>query len=161
VAEALRLVDHDTATAEGATVDWDKAVNLSCLGTIVKRLKQGSQTEFTDNITAYQPFASAAAAPAKPAAGNAVQNRYNALKRFAGLPENTDTVAAPGAWAAGMKETGVMPMNDAATMALSGMVDLLSVMGGTDYTAAAKEITTIKDGFLLYGKIEAEVEAMG
>ena len=160
VAEALRLVDHDTAAAEGAQIDWDRAVNLQCIGTIVKKLKQGSTTEFTDSITAYAPLAGQAAAAA-PAAGNPIQNRYNALMRFAGEEENTETVVTPGGWATAMKAVGARQMTDHARMELNGIVELLSDMSGADLSDKAEEVTTIREGFVMFGTIEAEVEAMG
>jgi hypothetical protein len=46
-------------------------------------------------------------------------------------------------------------------MNLSGIVELLSDMGGADLSAKAMLVTTIREGFVLFSTIEAEVEAMG
>src|ERR1017187_10071016 len=92
---------------------------------------------------------------------DSVQNRYNALMRFAGEEENTETVVTPGGWATAMKAVGARPMTGYARMNLSGIVELLSDMGGADLSAKAMLVTTIREGFVLFSTIEAEVEAMG
>src|ERR1035437_503890 len=157
---ALALADSAKAIAEGCSIDPSRGIGRRCLGTIVKKLKEGKTDEWTDSITAYAPLAQQQQATAAPAAGNPIQNRYNALMCFAGEEENTETVVTPGGWATAMKAVGARPMTEHARMDLNGIVELLSDMGGADLSAKAEEVTTIREGFVMFGTIEAEVAAL-
>ena len=157
---ALGMINPATVAADGVQLDFDRWINRSCLGTILKHPKESDPTSITDSIDSYALLAQQQAAAA-PAGGNAIQARYNALMRFAGEEENTETVVTPGGWATAMKAVGARPMTDHARMELNGIVELLSDMGGADLSAKAEEVTTISEGFVMFGTIEAEVEAMG
>ena len=161
IAEALGLVNRETARANGASVDFGSALGRKCLGTIVKKLKEGSTTDYTDNITAYAPFVAAAgeAATAKPA-GSKLRDRLLALIAFAG----TQTVVPEGMSRAGMatlmKEIGARLMHDDARGQLQAAIEIYQLSGGDAPIADLAEGATLKDGFLLLEDIAKATEAL-
>ena len=77
IAIALGLVNEQVGIDAGCSVDFDQGLGKGCLGTIVRKMKDGS-SEWTDQITGYAPLSarsngrSRRAAPtAKPAVDEA------------------------------------------------------------------------------------------
>jgi len=52
IAVALGLISDEEAAEQGASIDFELALGKRCLGTIVRKMKEGTQ-DWTDEITAY------------------------------------------------------------------------------------------------------------
>jgi hypothetical protein len=52
---ALGVIDSAKAAADGCAIDLDKAIGHSCVGTIVRKLKEDGKS-WTDQITAFSPM---------------------------------------------------------------------------------------------------------
>jgi hypothetical protein len=52
IALALGIVDESVAATAGAQIDFDDGLGKRCMGTIVRKIKEGTK-EWTDQITAY------------------------------------------------------------------------------------------------------------
>ena len=162
-AEALRLVDHEKAIAEGAHVNWDMGIGKSCTGIIVKKLKEGKTDEWTDSITAYAPLPQNAqnapvGAPER-TAGTGLVQRYQRLIKFAGtadtVPEGLSSLEVAGR----MKLLGAGDMTDHAVRQLKNAMELWQ-MATDDPVPAVGVPQTLKDGLLALDKIETALGAL-
>lgn len=159
IAIALRIVDSEKAILEGATIDPDKGIGKSCMGTIVKSLKKDNKT-WTDKITAYAPMPEAEA-PAKPKGDMAakLRERLDTLRAFAGETEDTPADLTQQALRDALKIIGDKPITDRARITLSEQIELANTMGINDFDDTAISGLSLKDALVLYEKITARLDA--
>lgn len=166
VAEALRLVDHDKAKSEGATVDWDKGIGRQCIGSILRHPKESEPTVMTDTIKSYSPM------PAKPVFGrdesfvplapaprsNPLLARAKRMNMFAGRPDNLTADMNSQVLATHLRSLGAEPMNDTARKMLIDAADLLQLVGGTVPEIDKSE--TLEQGLRALDVLEKAMEAL-
>lgn len=167
VAEALRLVDHDKAKSEGATVDWDKGIGKTCIGSILRHPKESEPTALTDTIKSYSPM------PAKPVFGggepavplapapraNPLLARARKMNLFAGKPDNLTADMNSQVLATHIRSLGAEPMNDNAVRMLVDAQDFLQIAGGTVPEIDKSE--TIEQGLKALDILEKALDALG
>lgn len=165
VAEALKLVDHDKAKSEGATVDWDKGIGKQCIGSILKHPKESEPTVMTDTIKSYSVL------PAKPVFGessvplaqapraNPLLARAKRMNMFAGKPDNLTADMNSQVLATHLRSLGAEPMNDSAVRMLLDAADLLQLVGGTVPEIDKSE--TLEQGLKALDILEKAMEALG
>jgi hypothetical protein len=177
---ALKLVDAAKAIAEGCKIDPERGVGRRCLGTIVKKLKEGKSDEWTDSITAYAPIPSSPAplsgvplggSTASPAAqgvpadarvaSEALRHRLDKLAAFAGTSavDKAATEASAATVAAHIRSLGNMAMTEVAQRNLEETMETASVMG-LQVAETVPFVGTLKDGLLLCERIQAQVDAL-
>ena len=157
---ALRTVNSAKAIDDGATIDPDQGIGRSCLGTIVKSLKKGSTTEWTDKITAYAPLP-AEAAPAKSKTDMAakLRERLNTLLAFSGETSDAPADLDQKALVNALKVIGAKPITAKATQYLTESIELANTMGINDFDDSAILGLTLKDALLLHEKVSARLDA--
>ena len=158
-AEALRLVDHEKAVAEGAHVNWDTGVGKSCTGTIVKKIKEGKTDEWTDSITAYAPMPQQVAHAAGHAAGQGLVQRYQRLIKFAGTNDTVPQGLSAAEIAGRMKLLGAGDMTDVARQTLGDATDLLQI-ASDDPLPEIGTPATLQAGLLALDKLEAALSVL-
>jgi hypothetical protein len=159
IAVALGIVDNEKAIEEGATIDPDKGIGKSCIGTIVKALKSDGKT-WGDRITQYAPLP-AAEAPAKPKGDMAakLRERTSVLSAFAGLPDSPTDGLAVTALTNGLKALGALPITPAALQTLQETVATANMMGINDYDDIVFTAYNLKDALVLFERIAARMDA--
>jgi len=158
IAVALRLVESLEAIAEGCTVDWDRGIGKSCIGTIVKSLKPDNKT-WTDKITAYAPLP-VQEAPTKPKSDMTakLRERLTTLMAFAGEPNDPPTGLDQKALKEALNLIGAKPITPKASQLVSEQIELANTMGIDDFDNGPIP-ATLKDALVLYEKITARLDA--
>lgn len=168
VAEALRLVDHDTAKSEGATVDWDKGIGKQCIASILRHPKESEPTVMTDTIKSYSPmpakpvFGGAESVPLAPAPApraNPLLARAKKMNLFAGKADNLTSEMNSQVLATHLRAVGAEPMTDNARKWLGDAADLLLLMGSTVPDVGTPE--TLEQGMKALDTLEKALEALG
>ena len=166
VVEALKLVDHDKAKSEGATVDWDKGIGKQCIGSILRHPKESEPTVMTDTIKSYSPmpaksvFGGESSVPSAPAPrANPLLARAKRMNYFAGWPDNLTADMNSQVLATHLRSLGAEPMNDNAVRMLVDAQELLQLAGGTVPEIDKSE--TIEQGLKALDILEKAMEALG
>lgn len=156
---ALRIVDSEKAIEEGATIDPDKGIGKSCMGTIVKSLKKDNKT-WTDKITQYAPLPDAAP-PAQPKVDMAkkLRDRLNLLLAFSGDTNDAPADLTQQALRDALQIVGAKPMTQRAIEQLQEQIQMANMMGVNDFDDTPIIGLTLKDGLLMYEKIAARLDA--
>lgn len=159
IAIALRIVDSEKAIEEGATIDPDKGIGRSCLGTIVKSLKKDNKT-WTDKITQYAPLP-AQEAPVKPKADIAgkLRDRLATLMAFAGEVNDPPAGLDQQALRDALQVIGAKQITAKAAQNLTEQIELCNTMGINDFDDTAILGLSLKDALVLYEKVTARLDA--
>lgn len=159
IAIALRIVDSEKAILEGATIDPDKGIGKSCMGTIVKSLKKDNKT-WTDKITAYAPMPEAEA-PAKPKGDMAakLRERLSTLMSFSGSKNDPPSDLNQQALRDSLQLIGAKPITPEATQLLTEQIELCNTMGINDFDDTPILGLSLKDALVLYEKVTARLDA--
>lgn len=158
IAIALRIVDSEKAIEEGATIDPDKGIGKSCMGTIVKSLKKDNKT-WTDKITAYAPLP-VEAPPVKSKGDMAakLRERLAMLMAFAGEAGDPPADLNQQALKDALNVIGAKAITAKAGEHLTEQIELANTMGVHEFDDTPLP-QTLKDALVLFEKITARLDA--
>ena len=168
IVTALDPVGTAKAREEGWKGDPAALVGRKCLGTIVRKPKEGSNSgEITDSITVFAPLpqrpifaGSESPVPLAPAPrANPLLARAKRMNMFAGKPDNLTPEMNSQVLATHLRSLGAEPMNDTAVRMLVDAQDFLQLAGGTVPEIDKSE--TIEQGLKALDILEKAMEALG
>jgi hypothetical protein len=166
----LGLIDAEKSKESGVTFDPDQGIGRSCIGTIVKKLRQGKNANdpgaWTDSITAYAPIVQApqtrqevpldAVTPAQGQGNSKLLERAIWLEKLAGTNAPLTPEMSKETLVIHMKARGAEPINAHAIKWLRDSDEIYVICGGpSSLLPASFEGMSLKDALQISDRIEA------
>lgn len=162
IISALGVVDMEKAKADGVSINPDNFVGQQCLGTIVRRVKDGKQPNdhdaWTDSITQYAPYVtSSAEQPLIRTGGNKLLERALLLEKMAGTNAPITADMSRETLVSAMKARGAQGITAHAIKWLKDADEMYVILGGNgSLLPETFEGMNLQDALKLADMIEAE-----